>query len=453
MYYLNGAFGHKIINNFATDEVFDLVVANKSLSKNVCYHFLDADLQINFNFDIFNSTEAFSRLVADTAFLMVTIPFRLENTTYQHIAFSFKDSFSSFDDYEEECHQIQSVVDTVNNGSLLWISSVGEREIIVACDLNRLDVSTLCTESINIHLAHFHSNSVNYSQLSLNSPLPTQLITFQHLSAGAEHSFSVILSSCGLTVAMSPLLSTTTIPSSPTDTRVSQRYPEGFHLQWTPPDNNTNPSVHNYQYSISVKNEAKEERLEFSSNTTELFIFNLIPETEYRISVCSEINDLRNCSLPLRALTAQNACSNLQTLSSQLHLGEFSRNEQGGIVALASCEHGYSLIGDETIICNDLIVNLPQCSIISCALPHTPHAHIVLGSDSPEHLDTLHWCCENNYWVGEGVIKFNSTCQAGRWSPPVQTCIEKPTCPLITSPTNGGMNSTAHHLYDAVSYD
>jgi hypothetical protein len=183
VYYLNDAFGHKIINNFATDEVFDLVIANKSLSKNVCYHFLDTDLQINFNFDIFNSTEAFSRLVADTAFLMVTIPFWLENTTYQHIAFSFKDSFSSLDDYEEECHQIQSVVDIVNNGSLLWISSVG----IVACDLSCLDVSTLCTDSINIHLAHFQSNSVNYSQLSLNSPLPTQLImTFQYLSAGAS---------------------------------------------------------------------------------------------------------------------------------------------------------------------------------------------------------------------------------------------------------------------------
>jgi hypothetical protein len=147
-------------------------------------------------------------------------------------------------------------------------------------------------------------------------------------------------------------------------------------------------SVHNYQYSISVKNETKEEHLEFSSNTTELFTFNLIPETEYQISVCSEINYLKNCSIPLRALTTQNACSNLQILSSQLHLGEFSRNEQGGIVALASCEHGYSLIGDETVKCNDSIVNLPQCSIISCLLPHTPHAHIVQGSDSPEHFDT-----------------------------------------------------------------
>ena len=383
---------------------------------------------------------------------MVTIPFWLENSTYQHIAFSFKDNFSSYEDYEEECHQIQSVVDIVNIGSLTWISSVNEREIIVACDLSNLDFSTLCTDKISLHMAHFQPNMVNYSQLSLNSPLPAQLVTFQHLSAGAEHSFSLILSSCGLTVAVSPLLSTTTIPSSPTNARVTQRYPEGFHLQWTPPDNNTNPFVHNYQYSISVRNEAKEEGLEFITNATELFIFNLIPETEYQISVCSEINDLRNCSIPLRASTAQNTCSNLQSLSSQLHLGEFSRNEQGGIVALASCEHGYSLIGDETVICNDSIVNLPQCRIISCAVPQTPHAHIVQGSDSPKHLDTLHWCCESDYWVSEGITKFNSTCQAGRWSPPIQSCVEKPTCPRLTSPTDGGMNSTAHHLYDAVSY-
>ena len=451
IYYLNDAVGHKVINNFATDNATDLIVVNNSLWENMCYHYIGDDLQINFNFDIRNSTEAFTRLMLNEVFFMVTLPFWLENATYQHVVFSFLDRFATFNDFEETNHQLESMIDTIRNETLLLFNHVRENEIYLTIDFILFDFTT---EQVSLELVHLQPNLVAYHPLSFQPETVTQNIRLENLTAGTQHSFSLMLNSCGLTVVMSPLVSVTTLPSPPMNPIVRERYSDGFLVEWTLPDNNTNPYVYNYQYIIIVSNRVKEEHFEFIITDTGISILDLLPRTEYNVSICSEVMNKISCSPVFVTSTTENTCSNLQSLPSHFIIGEFQRNIQGQVVAHLGCETGYLLVGGHQVVCNDTGSLLSRCAITTCNVPSTPHADAVVEVTSPMHAERVEWECNRGYWISHGVTRFGSTCFNGSWNPPVLACTEKPRCTAPTPPHHGSIHPTDIVLYlnDTVRY-
>ena len=125
------------------------------------------------------------------------------------------------------------------------------------------------------------------------------------------------MSSCGLTVAISPLVMASTLPSSPSNVSI-QGLPEGFHIKWMEPSGDTNPFFFYYVYDIVISSDSDRERFVSSSIATEFSVFNLIPQTAYYIiSICSTAYSTSNC-YTAHASTSEHACSNLQNLSPTL---------------------------------------------------------------------------------------------------------------------------------------
>lgn len=254
------------------------------------------------------------------------------------------------------------------------------------------------------------------------------------------------------TIAVSSLVLATTIPSPPTDVIIVETFSDGFYLEWKAPDNNTNPLVDYYEYTVTVGSET--ESFVYYPIEAELLVFNLIPDTTCFVSICHTIyNVTSNCS-SVSVSTAENNCSNLQNLPPHYLIGEFQRNAQGNMVAFISCDNGYQLAGDHRVVCNDTESSLPQCSIITCQIPSIPHAEKIVGPNTPRHTESVHWRCLNDYWISVGVSNFSSVCLEGdhEWQPPLQNCIEKPTCLQLTPPEHGRMNSTAHRVNDVVFF-
>ena len=427
-YYLNDASGHKLIVNFAADEVTDVIVLNKTLWKDTCYHFLGNDLQMNV---LFSSTDAVKRLLLNKDFLMLTIPFWLENTTYQHVAFSFLDTFKRASDFVQNGRQLQPMMDLINNGSLHLTARANLREIHLSFNPNSPNLITT-TDHAKLQYIHVQPTSITYHPLK--TPLP-KVIKFVSPTDGTEHSFAVMLHSCNLTIAMSPLVSTTTPPSPPRDVKVVSRYFDGFVLKWTIPMLKTNPFVYDYNYVVEVSKESNGKYSEFTTSGTNFSTYNLFPNTKHYVSVCSKFNNITGCSIKIEVSTTAHGCSNLLSVPSHVVIKGFKRNKQAQIIVYLSCVRGYSLVGNDVIICNDTRSSLPKCNVKKCSLPHITQAVKLKGPNAPKHGDTVQWRCLNGFWIKHLVTNFSSTCLEGSWSPPVKlTCKPIPTCPHIILP-------------------
>jgi Ca2+-binding RTX toxin-like protein len=438
IYYLTDTFGHKAINNFATDNVTDMIVLNNTLWQNTCYHFLGTELQININFTIPNSSEAFSRLLGDRAFLLVTLPLWLENSTYQHVYFSFLDDFKTESDFTESNHQIQPAVNLIENSSIIQVlhSSLNDIQLRLDYDLSAYSQY----DGLSFQLIHIQPNNVTYLPMPLLSTR-NHVIRRTELKSGTAQHFALSLISCGLTVAMSPLVTNSTLPSQPSNTRITDVYYSGFTIQWTIPDNGTDPFISDYRYIVKVSSMNGRENFEFSASDNVLSVYNITQNTQYRIHVCSEINIVMNCAPPILATTFLSQCSIWSVLPPHL---EIHHMEQNSDVALTRCESGYRLVGNNTISCNTL--RLPQCIPITCALPSVPNAQVYsrpFGHIRPG--DYVTWGCLSDYWVDFGVTEFSSVCVGqDSWYPPIHNCVLKPRCPSLTVPQHGSIANSSN---------
>ena len=74
------------------------------------------------------------------------------------------------------------------------------------------------------------------------------------------------LSSCGLSVTNSPLLSAVTIPNPPVNLSIVVVISEGFDIQWDPPSDTTDPLSADYNYVVKIINKETNEILEYVYN-------------------------------------------------------------------------------------------------------------------------------------------------------------------------------------------
>ena len=451
VYQLDNAFGHKVINNFATDEELDLIVMNQTSSVAVCYYFNGEDLQLNVNFDNANSTEAVSRVSLDEDFLMITLPFWLRNSTFRHVAFSFSDGYLTPEDFDDDGKQLEPMIDLVRSGRLIHSTRISENSITLYFNESSWNDVSDSHETLSLQYVHFDYNSTTYYPLVLPPP---KSITINDLAAGSTQSFTLILSSCELTLAISPLLYDTIPPNQPTGLVADPLF-DGFALCWNPPDSLTDPLVDDYEYIVRIwSDEQARESFEQITNSSTISIFCLNSKTEYNISVSSLVYNTTSIPVQITATTAGNACTNLIDLPSHMFVEDLTQNEQGQIVAIVSCETGYELEGDSNIICNDSISTPSHCTITTCTLPEVTNAELFEGSDIPTHGDTFTWRCSYGYEISpDGTNNFMSVCSQGSWSPEIQTCREtEPKCTSLRAPQYGSVSATAAYVGETVIY-
>ncbi|XP_033647599.1 uncharacterized protein LOC117307061 [Asterias rubens] len=449
IYQLDNAFGHKVINNFATDEELDLIVLNQTSLHGICYYFYGEDLQLTVGFD--NSTEAVSRDFLGQNFLMITLPFWLRNSTYQHIAFSFSDGYLTPEDFDESYRQLEPMINLVRSGQLLYSTIVSATSIRLIFNVSSWNDVNDSHETVSLQYVHFEYNSTTYYPLNLPPP---ESVTVNNLAAGSTHSFTLILSSCELNVAISPLLYGTIPPNQPTGL-IADPLLDGFVIHWNPPTSLTDPSVQDYEYNVRIWSvEQAGDNFEQTTNSSNISVFSLIPETEYHISVSSLVYNTTNTPAQITIRTGKNTCTNLVNLPSHLRIEDSTRNEQGYIVAIVSCETGYELEGSSNIICNDVTSIIPRCSITECTLPVVTNAELVVGSDNPVYEDTFSWRCVHGYEISrDGTNTFSSVCgHQSQWTPEIPTCYEKSKCTGLKAPQFGSVNATAIYVEENVTY-
>ena len=448
IYQLDNAFGHKVINNFATDEELDLILMNQTFSEDICYYFYGEDLQINIDFSNSNATETVIRISLGEDFLMITLPFWLRNSTYRHVTFSFLDGYLYSDDFNETDKQLEPMIDLIRSGEMLYIASGGS-DIILHFNISTLPGNLVSLQNtLSLEYVHIDHNSTTYFPLNLPPP---ESIRITDLSAGS-HSFSLLLSTCQLTVAISPLVYSIVPPNQPSNIVADSLF-DGFVINWIPPDEQMDPLVDDYKYIIELwSSEQSGERFKYITNSTALSIFSLIPETAYNISVSSLIYNTTSHPLQVQATTAGNACTNLINLPPHMYVEDLTRNEGGEITAIVNCEAGFSLEGNSNVICNDTTAVSPHCSVITCTLPFVSNAEVIIGNDSPRYGDEVVWRCGYGYETPSQNQTFGSTCLQQSWSPAIQSCHEKPKCTALTNPQNGYLSATSAYVGETVTY-
>ena len=445
-YYLESSSGNKMINNLATDDALDLVILNKTSQEQVCYFFLGDDLEINIHFNV-NTSDSFSRLNTAEDFLQITLPFWLKNTTYQHIAFTFLDGVLLPKEFSQTGRQVQPLFDLVISDNFFQIASISGDTICLRFSYSN---DVVFHDNVGLEYVHVTQGKTSYHPVVLP---PKKNICLDNLPAGVEHTFTLMLTSCNLTVALSPLVTGTTKPSPPTNVVSSSVRFDGFQLSWSPPNVDTDPIVSDYKYIVLVwSDEHQGETFTFVTNSTVFFVHHLIPETVYKASVASRIQQIEGVSTSsVTVTTADNECSNLAVLPPQLYVDDLRRNAAGKIVVFLRCERGYYLSGNSQVICNDAGSSVPSCEPVSCQVPSIANADRI-PSTSPVHGDRVRWDCHYGYEVSQYSTSFSSTCQDGLWVPALKSCREKPKCTGAYAPTNGYVTATTAYAGESVTY-
>ena len=451
IYQFDHAFGTKIINNFATDEELDLLMMNKTLSSQMCYFFVEQELEIVIYYGI-NTTDAVARLYRDENYLQISLAYWLRNTTYQHLAIKFSDEFVTNDEFTEIDNQFGPLVATLENEEFLSVHCTEQHKICLRFTYNSSILYIASSNRVTLEYVHINNDSITYHSLVLSSGVTDKIemnIEITDLEAGTDNKFMVKLTSCHVVAGLSKIISATTIPNPPTNLRINSTHFNGFTLLWDPPSVDTDPNVNNYQYNITVSNQQGNENYEFTTTSLTYTTHHLNPDTTYTVSMKSTINNVvSDPSLQITIRTTVTTCSNFIDLSSHLHIENLDLNSQEIEVAHFYCDAGYSLVGSSTAVCNAPRSQLPDCTEITCDIPIISNANLVVDGD------IYTWHCRHGYEVTADIHSFSSVCSSstGDWSPALQNCHLKPTCETLTAPAFGQLSITTGYVGDTAIY-
>ena len=461
-YDLTYASGRKVINNFATDISEDLVILNKTNSSSMCYFYLETDLDVNINYQD-NLGTNFGRILADSDFLHIKISYFLRNTTYQHISISFADVLFPHTNFDITGKQLYVLYEQIVSGYVLDVTSHTPTSIQLNFNFTYLGDNPPHPSNYKVEYVHIQYNSTNYNRVSWPSQAKTESVIINNVLSGYEHKFLVILTSCDLNVAISPHVSYKTQPSPPTDVTISGITFDGFTISWKAPLSQTDPLSHTYQYIITITQaETGNEEIVTTVDKVMYTTYDLLPETDHRVSVVSSIHNKRSINSPTKEVkTGKNNCINLRNLPTTLKIDKFTKIE-GVVHAHFYCIQGYKLIGKSQVACNDKTNRLPECQRITCAIPgisnsviltrkHEQNNKIDCSSIAYERC-IYTWQCSHGFEVDRNSKMFSSTCLETGWSPQVKTCIRTPSCNGLRAPSNGGVSATTVFVNEYIEY-
>ena len=462
-YDLSYVSGRKTINNFATDVLDDLVLLEKTKSNSMCYFYLDTDLNININYQTNDGTN-FARILYGRDFLFIKISHFLRNTTYQHISILFSDILFHHTDFATSGKQLDALYNQILSGHILEVSSNSQTSLQLKFNFTSLGSEPPSPSNYKVEYVHNEWKSIKYNTISWPMQGGSEIVTINNAIPGYGHKFIVILTSCNLNVAISPEVMYTTPPSPPTNLSISDITFDGFTLSWSPPVTQTNPLSHKYQYIITIaiiSSIDKEEKV-ITVDKLSYITYDLLPETDYRVSVVSIIDDVKSLtSSTKRTKTGKNGCMNLQNLPTTLKIYQFIKID-GIVHAYFYCLPEYKLIGNTEVACNDKTNAIPTCEGVTCSIPHISNAVIrTIKNEKYEDINcstTAHkyceyvWECSYGFEVNESTRKFNIICLETGWSPQIQTCVKTPACTGLSAPSNGTVDATAIYVNEHIEY-
>ena len=462
-YDLTDAYGRKTILNFATDELQDLILLNKTSSDSICYFYLDEDLDINIKFDT-NTANAFKRVQSGQNFLHIELGYILRNTTYQHISFLFSDGLVQYPDgFDSKGKQLFDLYSQIMSGYIVDVSSDSHSSLQLSFNFTDISYNNPDTSTYKVEYAHVTYNSLKY--YSLNWPTNGGVVKseLENVRSGIEHNFLVTLTSCELSVAISPLVSYFMPPSPPIYITSSDETFDGFTLSWVGPSVDTDPMVDEYSYIVKVTRVDTEERaIKVTVDELTYTTHNLVPETEYRVSIASVFQNIQGPkSSPIIVTTGRDQCDNLQNMPAALKIGSFTKID-GVLHANLYCMPRHVLKGQSQVACGTN-TSLPQCDPIVCQIPTLSNAVIIEARPVQHGLDldcssmafedcTYIWQCDCEYENDNEQGQFSSTCTKSGWSPQLKSCVETPSCDSIKSPANGQVSSSSVLVNQRVSY-
>ena len=456
LYMLEEASGPKVINNFATDEALDMVSLKNYTSDRMCFFYLEEDLIMDISFNV-NNQDSIGRVMAAENFLEITVALALKNTTYQHLIFFFSDIHMYIEEFVEEGNQIGAIYNQVYGGYFLHTNCTDESQICVQVNFTVIEIADAPPEKYTLELVQVGNNKSTYYPLSYIYTGGLETIVLKNLPSGVEQTFFASLSSCGLSVTYSPLISAVTIPNPPVNLIVDAVAFDGFTIHWEPPSIDTDPLIGNYSYVVKV---ILEETNEYSEHETEDISFttsSVLPQTEYKILVYSKsYNTSSRHAAGLHLTTDNHTCNNLGDLPENLYILNFDRNEDDKLIANLSCIKGYRLHGDPIVICDEPNTVFPTCESLACYIPTLGNATLLTedfdnDTNRPLEGNLLEWKCNSRFEVAINVTTFNSTCMDHSWKPSPAKCKLKLKC-VVYPPQDGSISTDDIYVGENVTY-
>ena len=449
VYDMKNAYGLKVINNFATDKKMDTLLLSNVTYSQMCYFYNRDNLYLVTDFSNSNDTGAMRRAVLGEGLLEIKLLLWSSNATYQHLQVVFSDHhISPSDDLPDLGHQLKWITNELLNEKVLQVSSVNQTCVVLRVKFRSINQTVPLPLNTKLYYIHTDHNSTRQYPLKISGASSSAVVTVNNkLKQGVRQMFSVLLMSCNVSAAISPLTVATTLPNPPIDLKLSDLTFDGFTIHWTPPDNATDPNVFYYNYTIKYWMKAFPKIVHTVEYSELLFnkytLSKLAPSTHYKVAIASRIyNTVGEFSPPIIVKTGYTLCLNFFLLSKHLHIERVEHNHHHKLVAYVYCDENYRLTGDKYFVCNGISLHPPKCVVIHCKMPSVESlkAFQTAGSCNLLDGDTVTWNCSKHYQTKDGKFQFNSTCNNGNWSPPLQPCVLSPACPNYPSFANGHAN-------------
>ncbi len=463
IYDMKNAYGFKLINNFATDKSVDTFFFPNATVDQMCYFFIEGNLHIAINYSNSSVTGAVRRVVLGEGYLEIKLLFWLLNETYRHVDLMLSDTkISPEKDFSQHNHQMQWIFDEMVKGKFYEITSVTESSLTLHFSFTSINKTVPLPSNTELYYSHNSLNFSNTQPLNISGSNGNKIVNIWDLKAGVEQYFSVVIVSCNVKAAISPLISVTTLPNPPINVEVSTIANDGFKMEWTPPDNTTDTNAFYYNYTIKywIKDLPIDIHTIHYSNQ---FLFEytaskLAPGTHYLVKIASNIYDtVGSFTPPVEVKTGLTACVNFLILPSHMHISNMKSNSHGHLQAYLFCDKNYKLTGDKYLLCDGIPHQQPKCELITCRIPSVGSINAFPISSFAYYIIngvSVLWKCSKNYETKDANHEFKSTCDNGQWSPKLQqACILSPACPNYSPLENGKVTPEFAYRDETISFE
>eukprot|EP00794_Sanderia_malayensis_P019567 gene19569-21499_t len=336
IYNLTEASGWKSINNFASDNKMDTILAGK-ISEKPC--------QYSYNDDLF-----ITMMKADDNLLTVAMKEWYKNKTFQHMMLQYYDENDQLRMHDPLMNlKIKTSVDE-------WVSYFSTNALVTVLNYSSNAVFVKVGDMIqyvqdneyDVRLNYVSENQY-YSTKRLSSDMivnSSAIKLHSNILGGVVVAITMSYHRCNNVLAMTSPVTIRTLPNKPISIEVMEVSSVSLTVAWRPPSNLTDPNVKYYQYKCVAKEKVskKKIRLKTKEAKNSCTLEGLLHGTAYSVRVFSMIGGEKSRQAATIDVTTENLCKELAPPDNGNII--FERIIDGKEYATLACNHGYRMFAN-----------------------------------------------------------------------------------------------------------
>ncbi|KAK3584754.1 hypothetical protein CHS0354_002274 [Potamilus streckersoni] len=396
----------------------DLIMLDQMKISNICLFVIENDLFITDNSS--GATDQLLVIIKNFTAEKALINFKLQIEEN-----SISSSWISAYSVDDNIHHFK-------RSSWMYVLDFSETEIIILLNGSYMVQSFENGVSLLFRFSYLNATMVSVTKIITTSYNGSDLILLSNLLPGVEYTITLSLVKCHIELE-SYSIKQYTLPISPINVRAFNIFSYGFEVTWSLPKILTK----NYTFEGYIK----------STNTTSTFVAtvdnplivmtSLSAHTYYVVQVRSVVSTYKSTYSAFLHVRTNATCDSVLAPNDGYVKGIESTDN--GFVATLTCNTGFELLGNETVVCDSReAVGNQICSQERCRVPDIVKSFAVIKwfQTAPWSEWEVTWECINRFEIDPWKTTDTVICEKGAWHNLV-SCNRIVRCPYPVAPVNG----------------